>query len=134
MILPCLYVAPTEDMGRGVFTSEDIARDTVIEVSPVIVMTGAERKLLDQTLLHDYIFEWGPDRKQCCMALGYVPLYNHSYRSNCEYEMDFGERVISVRAVRRIAAGEEVTINYNGDWNNVKPVWFDRIWSIVVSG
>lgn len=112
-------------MGRGVFTAEDIARDTVIEISPVIVMTGAERKLLDQTLLHDYIFEWGRDKRECCMALGYVPLYNHSYRSNCEYEMDFAQQLIKVKAVRRIAAGEEVFINYNGDWNDAKPVWFD---------
>jgi SET domain-containing protein len=113
-------------MGRGVFTAEDIARDTVIEISPVIVMTGAERKLLDQTLLHDYIFEWGRDRRECCMALGYVPMYNHSYKSNCEYEMDFEQQLIRVKAVRRIAAGEEVFINYNGDWNEAKPVWFDQ--------
>ena len=126
MILPCLYVAPTEGMGRGVYTSGDIEPGTVIEISPVIVMTGAERKLLDQTLLHDYIFEWGKERGACCMALGYIPLYNHSYKSNCEYEMDFDQRVITVRSVRRIAAGEEVSINYNGNWNNPKPVWFDK--------
>ena len=95
MILPELYVAPTRERGRGVYTSVDIPRDTVIEVSPVIVMTRAERKLLDQTLLHDYIFEWGADKKDCCMALGYVPLYNHSYRSNCEYEMDFEGEMIT---------------------------------------
>ncbi len=40
--------------------------------------------------------------------------------------MDFGECQITVRAVRRIAAGEEVFINYNGDWNDAKPVWFDK--------
>ncbi len=61
MILPNLFIAPTSGMGRGVFTSEDIERGTVIEISPVIVMSREERKLLDQTLLHDYIFEWGPD-------------------------------------------------------------------------
>jgi len=126
MILPQLFIAPTADMGRGVFTSENIARGTIIEVSPVIVLSGEERKLLDQTLLHDYIFEWGDDCKSCCMALGFVPLYNHSYRSNCEYEMDFEERVISVKAVRFIKAGEEIFINYNGDWNNATPVWFDK--------
>ena len=125
MILPQLFIAPTTDMGRGVFTSENIDKGTVIEVSPVIVMSGEERKLLDQTLLHDYIFEWGDDSKSCCMALGYVPLYNHSYRSNCEYEMDFEENSISVKAVRFIKAGEEIFINYNGDWNNAKRVWFD---------
>ncbi|GGB21890.1 SET domain-containing protein [Puia dinghuensis] len=125
MILPTLFIAPTQEMGRGIFTSEDIPRDTVIEISPVIVMTGGERKLLDQTLLHDYIFEWGADRKSCCMALGYVPLYNHSYRSNCEYEMDFTQRLITIKTVRFIKAGEEIFINYNGDWNNASPVWFD---------
>ena len=59
------------------------------------------------------------------MALGYVPLYNHSYRSNCEYEMDFEGQVITIRSMRYIQAGEEVMINYNGDWNNETPVWFD---------
>ena len=39
--------------------------NTIIEISPVIVMTAEERTLLDQTLLHDYIFEWGEDSKQC---------------------------------------------------------------------
>ena len=56
MILPELYIAPTGDRGRGVYASIDIARDTVIEVSPVIVMTRAERKLLDQTLLHEFLY------------------------------------------------------------------------------
>lgn len=126
MILPHLYIAPAGGMGRGVYTAEDIETGTVIEVSPVIVMTGAERKLLDQTLLHDYIFEWGPGGKDCCMALGYIAMYNHSYRSNCEYEMDYDRRVITVRSVRFIPAGEEVFINYNGDWHNAKLVWFDR--------
>jgi SET domain-containing protein len=125
MILPILSIETTSQKGRGVFTSADIDRDTVIECSPVIVMTHEERKLLDRTLLHDYIFEWGPGRTQCCMALGYVPIYNHSYRSNCEYVMDYDRQLISVKTVRFIKAGEELFINYNGDWNNAKPVWFD---------
>ncbi len=125
MILPCLLVAPTENMGRGVFTTENLTKKTIIEISPVLVMSKEERILLDKTLLHDYIFEWGNDNKQCCMALGYVPLYNHSYKSNCEYEMDFHEQIIRVKTVRFIKAGEELFINYNGDWNEGKLLWFD---------
>lgn len=125
MIIPSLFVAPTENMGRGVFSSENIDEGTVIEIAPVIVMNRDERKLLDQTRLHDYIFEWGDKKEQCCMALGYVPVYNHSYRSNCEYEMDFENATISIRTVRFIKAGEELFINYNGNWNDAKPVWFD---------
>ncbi len=112
-------------MGRGMFTSEPIAADTVIEISPVIVMTAEDRLLLDKTLLHDYIFEWGEKKKQCCMALGYVPIYNHSYKSNCEYEMDYENELIRIKTVRHIKAGEELFINYNGNWNDSKPIWFD---------
>jgi SET domain-containing protein len=125
MILPTLIIGPTAASGRGVFTTADMEENTLIEIAPVIVMSGEERKLLDQTLLHDYIFEWGHDRNLCCMALGYVPLYNHSYHSNCEYEMDYDRRLISIKTVRFIKAGEELFINYNGDWNNATPVWFE---------
>lgn len=125
MILPFLFIAPTEKMSRGVFTSAAIEAGTVVEIAPVIVMSGEDRKLLDKTLLHDYIFEWGGKKDQCCMALGYVPMYNHSYKSNCEYEMDFDNDLISIKAVRYIKEGEELFINYNGDWNDSKPLWFE---------
>jgi len=125
MILSSLYIAETKWMGRGVFTSENIDEGTVIEESPVIVMSKQERTLLDQTLLHDYIFEWGEKKDQCCMALGYVAVYNHSYRSNCEYEMDFKRGLIIIRTVHFIKSGEELFINYNGNWNDTKPVWFE---------
>jgi uncharacterized protein len=125
MILPFLFVAPADAMGRGVFTSEPIAAGTVIEIAPVIVMSGTDRLHLDKTLLHDYIFEWGDNQERCCMALGSIPMYNHSYASNCDYEMDFDAETITVTTMRAIAAGEELFINYNGEWNNEKPVWFD---------
>jgi len=125
MILPFLYIAETKLMGRGVFTSADIDEGTVVEESPVIVMSKGERKLLDQTLLHDYIFEWGEKKDECCVALGYIAVYNHSYRSNCEYEMDFNREMIIIRTVHFIKAGEELFINYNGNWNDGKRVWFD---------
>ena len=125
MILPFLFIAPTSTMGLGVFTSENIEAGTILEIAPVIVMSGEERKLLDQTLLDDYIFEWGTKKDECCMALGYVPVYNHSCKSNCEYEMNFDEKKISIRAVHFIKAGQQLFINYNGDWNDSKPLWFD---------
>ncbi|MFT4023933.1 MAG: SET domain-containing protein [Flavihumibacter sp.] len=125
MILPCLVIAPTASMGRGVYTTAFIAAGTVVEQSPVIVMPAADRVHLDQTTLHDYIFEWGHDRTACCMALGYIPVYNHAYCSNCEYEMDFDEARMKVTAMRDIEAGEELFINYNGDWNDETPLWFE---------
>jgi uncharacterized protein len=125
MISEGLYIEKSDGKGRGVFTNQIIPANTFIEISPVVIMSSEERKLLDQTLLHDYIFEWGKDSNQCCMALGYVPVYNHSYKSNCEYEMDFENAIMKIRTIRKIEAGEELFINYNGDWNNAKKIWFD---------
>ena len=125
MILSGLFIADSPGRGRGVFTSDKLAAGTILERSPVIVMSARERILLDQTLLRDYIFIWGTDESQCCMALGYLSVYNHSYQSNAEYEMDFENSTIRIKAVRDIEKGAEVFINYNGDWNDTKPVWFD---------
>jgi SET domain-containing protein len=126
MIHPALFFDQSANRGRGVYTSAAIPADTIVELSPVIVMSKEDRKLIDQTRLHDYIFEWLPDGKeQCCMAQGYISLYNHSPASNCEYFMNYEEETIQVKTMRAIAAGEELTINYNGDWNDKNPVWFD---------
>lgn len=122
-----LFIAHTEKMGRGVFTKKEIPANTIIESAPVIVMSAEDRKLIDQTLLHDYIFEWGEQCERCCMALGMVPIYNHSYHSNCEYYMDFDSDMIVIKTVREIKKGEELTINYNGDYNSEKKVWFETL-------
>lgn len=125
MIKPYLYLNRTSSKGRGIFTKEKIATNTIIEDSPVIVMTAADRVQLDKTLLHDYIFEWGSNNDRCCMALGFVSVYNHSYQSNCEYFMDFEEEMIQIKTTRPVEPGEELTINYNGGWNDDKQVWFE---------
>jgi hypothetical protein len=88
-------------------------------------MPAKDRQLLDQTLLHDYIFEWGDDRSQCAMALGWIPVYNHAVPSNCEYFMDFEEQTMFLKSVIAIPAGAELTINYNGDYDSNKDVWFE---------
>ena len=124
-ISDAVIILKSGEKGRGVFTNKALKKNLVIEIAPVIVMSKHDRGFLDQTLLHDYIFEWGQMQDQCCMALGYVPLYNHAYQSNCEYEMDFRKQVITIKTVRNIEAGEELFINYNGDWNNSKAVWFE---------
>lgn len=125
MMLPALFLAPSRNRGLGVFTQEFIGKDTVIEIAPVIVMSAEDRVWIDKTRLHDYIFVWGEQGDQCAMALGYVPMYNHASPSNCEYEMEWDQALIRVRAVRDIEKGEELFINYQGDWDSREPVWFE---------
>jgi hypothetical protein len=68
MLIPGLYIGVTENKGNAVFTKEAISEGTTIETSPVVVMSKEDRVHLDKTKLHDYIFEWGHDKQQCCMA------------------------------------------------------------------
>ncbi len=125
-----LYIDETANKGRGVFTQNALEPGLVLETAPVIVMSAEDRVNIDKTLLHDYIFEWQPEEggpMMCCMALGWIPVYNHSYESNCEYFMNYEDNTMFVKTMRDIEAGEELTINYNGPWNDKTPVWFDAI-------
>ena len=127
MILEGLYISDTAEKGRGVFTEEPIAADKVVEESPVIVMSAADRAHLDKTLLHDYIFEWQPEGQNlCCMALGWIPIYNHSGTPNCEYFMDYDNQIIFVKTLRAITPGEELTFNYDGDNTGASVLWFEE--------
>jgi SET domain-containing protein len=125
MMAPYLIVAPSDKRGRGVFTAKNISANTIIEISPVLVLSVKERSAIEKTKLFDYIFEWGKSKKQGCLALGYVSLYNHAYESNCEYEMDFEHRLVTIRTVRKIKKGEELFINYNAHPTDKTQVWFD---------
>lgn len=125
MILPHIDVKAAGSKGRGVFTGKAIAANTVIEISPVLVLKPKERKTLETTLLYHYVFEWGDTRRKAGMALGYISMYNHSYDSNCVYEMDFDEMSMTIKTVKAIKKGEELTINYNAVPDDKTPVWFD---------
>ena len=125
MILPILYIMETAGRGRGVFTTEAIPEGTTIEIAPVIVLNQTERALIDTTILHDYIFEWGINEQEAAVALGYVSIYNHQVDANCKYEMDFENKTIQIQTKRAIAVDEELCINYNGDGVTDKPVWFE---------
>lgn len=122
---PYLCIQKTQEKGRGVFTNERIPANVIVEISPVIIMDNRDREYLDRTLLHDYIFEWGKDKDKCCMALGWIPIYNHAYKSNCDYLMDYDDSTITIRTVMPIEKGEELTINYNGDPRDKTKIWFE---------
>ena len=127
MILPFLTIASSNNRGRGVFTSEPIAANTTIEIAPVIVVDVNGREKLEQTLLYDYIFEWGEDSKMAAVALGYISIYNHSNQPNCAYDMDFENETISITTLEDIKVGEELFINYMcPEGPSDDPVWFEQ--------
>jgi len=125
MILPILFIAESENKGKGVFTAEPIPINTTIEISPIILFNADERKMIEQTKLYNYIFEWGEEKFQAALGIGYISMYNHNYQANCEYDMDYENETMSIKTIRNIDAGEELFINYNATHNDKTPIWFD---------
>lgn len=125
MILPSLTIALSTKGGRGVFATKSIPANTIIEISPVLVLSAKERKTAEQTNLFNYFFEWGDSGRKGGLGMGYISMYNHDYNANCDYEMDFEFDMMKITTIRKINKGEELYINYNGIPNNTKPVWFD---------
>jgi len=125
MIVPYLTIATSTKRGRGVFTTKNIPANTVIEISPVIVLSVKDRSAIEKTKLHDYIFEWGTSKKKGCVALGYVSLYNHDYEANCEYDMDYKNELITITTVKKIKKGEDLFVNYNAKPDDKTKVWFN---------
>ena len=125
MILPILAIAPSKQRGRGVFATEAIEAQTILEISPVLVFSMKDRKKAEETLLYNYIFEWGEGHELGALGLGYISIYNHSYQPNCSYQMDFDNELMTITAIHDIAVGEELFINYNADPEDQSPIWFE---------
>ena len=125
---PCLMrVRPgaTSSKGRGVFATAPIARGELIEAAPALVIPSEEWHHVEPTVLALYIFNFGPVGEHAAIALGYGSLYNHSFSPNAEYVKSWEEKVIRFVALRDIAPGEEVTVNYNGSPGDRSPIWFE---------
>jgi uncharacterized protein len=122
--IPSIIVGPSILGGRGVFTLEDIPVDTLIEICPVLVIPAEQVAIIHGTVLHDYYFLWNDEATEAAIALGFGSLYNHASAPNAEYEMDFENQNIEIYSLRNIAAGEEITINYNGNPGSREGLWF----------
>jgi SET domain-containing protein len=108
--------------GRGVFARRAIREGELIESVPVLVLPAHEvENAWGWSGLGNFCFVWA--RGQVAVALGYGSLYNHSYRPNARYE-DVAPRTKQFRALRDIASGEEITINYNGTPDDTGDVGF----------
>ncbi len=122
--IPSLYIADSELGGRGVFSSSPISAESIIEIAPVLLLPLEQRPLFDQTLIHDYYFIWGEKDEALALLLGNGSLYNHSFEPNAEYRPDFSGQTMSFYALTEIEAGEEITVNYNGDPDGKGRFWF----------
>ena len=118
--------------GRGVVATKPFARDETIERAPVILLPKSDTDLLEETILSRYYYVWkneepGAGQSQSAIVLGLGSLYNHSYTPNAIYIRDYEQNEMQYKALRDIEAGEEITVNYNGDPDGRESVEFSAI-------
>jgi SET domain-containing protein len=112
------------EFDRGVFATQDIAKGELIHKAPVISYLNEEHQHIEKTILADYTFEYGVNHS--AILLGYGMLFNHSYEPNATYEIMFEDHTFNFYAYKDIKAGEEILINYNGDVDEMDPLWFNK--------
>ncbi|MFK7873798.1 MAG: SET domain-containing protein [Oligoflexales bacterium] len=117
-----LYVTTTSNKGRGVYTREKISKDTIIEISPIMILSKQDTIKIQDTNLSNYIYEY--HEQQDALSLGYGSLYNHSYTPNAYYQFDIDHQILEFIALSDILKDEEITINYNGDPQDKTELWF----------
>lgn len=110
------------EFNRGVFATRFISKGELIHEAPVIPYPNEEHPFIEQTILSDYVFEYGANHT--AVLLGYGSLFNHSYTPNATYDINFANHTFDFYAYTEIHAGEEILINYNGEVDNNDPLWF----------
>lgn len=119
-----LYLSASSIHGLGVFTKSAIEKRTLIEMAPFIQGSAEDYALLSQTILHDYYFMVADKKTPIAIGLGFSSWYNHFSLANAIYSIHKKKMIIEIKAVRNIEAGEEITINYHGAFNNNTPIEF----------
>lgn len=113
---PRVQVRMTPSMGKGVFATEDIAKNTLIESAPVILVHKDTFSTLNNFnggvhKFSEYPFGWGRDGL-CAFALGYGGIYNHKVNCNLAWRPNYDYESMQYTTTRDIVAGEELFIRY----------------------
>ena len=129
IVAPSVYVKETgTQRGRGGYASRSHVAGELVETCPVLLFSGAFASVPAE--VRQILFNWGvlTDGPSChCLALGYGSMYNHENPSNMRYAADPLARTLNFFAIRDIALGEELTVNYNslgGGHESQSDSWF----------
>ena len=99
-------IRQTPQKGRGLFAIADISPGEIIETCQLILTKMDEI----QGVLEAYIFQY--KKNVAAVALGNGSLYNHSDRPNAEFYFNYKKKVLIFRALKKISANTEITVNY----------------------
>lgn len=127
MHVPGLYILPSKNKGRGVFTAEALQPNDIIEICPIIKIPKQQKDIIHQTCLHDYYFIWEEEGFGACLALGYGSLYNHDPDPNATVILDYTDNTILIKALKAIPPNSEILIDYSGGIKGSEGLWFHPV-------
>ena len=136
-----LFLAPSQHgTGWGVYAARDFQKGDIIEVAPLFLRFGEEDRVLKETILDHYHYEYwkwngyGHDANTV-LSFGYSLFYNHGDKPNIKYAK-WGEEptiedpsssvCVGYYAKRNIKIGEELLCTYGGE------SWFTQRGMIMV--
>jgi len=115
-----IKIIDVQGKGRGVVATQDIAKDEIIEICPIIFLSEKEIEFFEKenTTLKFYFLEQYAINKYCLM-LGYGSLYNHSQNPNADidYNINNIQNYVIFQAIKDIKTGEEIVFDYEFDNN-----------------
>lgn len=117
-------VRMTDIMGRGVFAREPIAAGDILGTFHTIRIPLVEVNTMAGSTLSRFWFEDEADGS-AILVLGEIELMNHSRTPNCDrrWRADPTGELAELYALRDIAAGEQLTIDYEFDGTAEDPHW-----------
>ena len=110
----------------GVFALKAFKTGAVIETAPVILLQKTDKEFLQTTTLFHYYFLVTNEQVPVVLGLGYSSLYNHAYKANAVYHISLKDASLKITACKPIQAGDEITLNYNGNPDDEAPVYFPQ--------
>nr|XP_018267059.1 uncharacterized protein I303_01042 [Kwoniella dejecticola CBS 10117]OBR89217.1 hypothetical protein I303_01042 [Kwoniella dejecticola CBS 10117] len=116
-----LHLISHPQRGRGVFAPSSIPAGTIIEESPVLVITQKEwdEGHMNDTILGSYGFCWKDGGMG--IGLGLASLFNHSSSPNVNFIRSYSTSTIKFITSKRIEKDEELCICYSADESKL---WF----------
>jgi hypothetical protein len=113
---PGIVLSPC-DFGHGIFTTQTLAADTTLEECPYLRIDANECT----GTLDDYVFnlETAEDNGVSdvySLVLGWGSLFNHADDHNTEYWHDTDRDLIVFHTIKKVAAGQQLFVNYGQAW------------------
>lgn len=110
-----IKIKNTKKFGRGVFSTEEIKKGTLIEVSELIIFSKKDSVYFEETKIQSYVYSY---KNGTAIALGIGSLFNHADNANISWELCTKKNKIFFKTNRNIKKGEQLFINYGYDPTN----------------